>query len=94
MLAGLGLLCGIVSTGLVRGGVRPGGLTVAPEELPCLDDRRVAGECVGHAELCVVVADWKTEDWRRDGQRRGCGSNKGKDGVGHHSELLWLFWRQ
>lgn len=70
------------------------GLTVAPEELPCLDDRCVAGECVGHAELCVIVADWETEYWRRDGQRRGCGNNEGKDSVGQHSELLWLFWRQ
>lgn len=65
-----------------------GGLTVAAEELPCLDDCCVARECVGHAELCVVVADWKAENWRRDGQRRGCGNNEGKDSVGQHSESL------
>lgn len=42
-------------------------LTVAPEELPGLDDRRVALECIGHAEFDVVVADWETEYRRRDG---------------------------
>lgn len=71
-----------------------GGLTVAAEELPCLDDCRVAGEGVGHAELCVVVADRKAKDWRRDGQRRGGGNNEGKDSVGQHLELLSCSWRK
>lgn len=68
------------------------GLTVAAEELPCLDDCRVARECVGHAEFGIIVADWKAEYWRWDGQRRGCGNNKGKDGVGQHSGLLSYSW--